>query len=541
MSGFEIVGLVLASYPLLITAVAVYNETRSDRGARRLVRSLKTEEAIFNNFLHRLLQPPIISEAELALLIDPASPDLELWKDTKLQNRLEARLGHENASIVVDILWEIHKILGSLRNELKSKEHGMDVLRRFRASLRNVRHCLPNSSVQVHLNSLKSYSSDLERLLADRPFISIVSCQKSTAPFKRYLRRDYSCAIGIYDALYDGYRCDCDAPHLAQFGLPRISEDFGAESDDAISDEQFELVFPVDNLHSFSTSTSTLVPEPTLNDTATSRTRRVSICECNHGCSDEERNTIQDLCNLLKTLDADKEDTITRLGTLGLREKQYELRMPVCTPSIASYDHMVCLDHHLTDYQFTLERKERMDLALRLSYAILQFYSTPWIEACWTWRDFFIDKQNDSQLFVTRKFYSRSRNSMPEEGSSPTSNVLAIVGEPILIKLGFALIELAIGRRLAELRPDDQPKDMDPDTLDFLTAKKLVASGRIMRVESFAYEGVVKACLYHQFICRSQLTSIDSSGSNFQADVEQSIIEPLHNIWNASWGKLEQV
>lgn len=371
-----------------------------------------------------------------------------------------------------------------------------------------------------------------------------MSCRKTTAPLKRYLRRDYSCAIGIYDALYDGYRCDCDAPHFAQFGLPRISEGFGAEDDDLIGDEQFELVFPVDTLReidSFSTSTSTLVSESIADDTATSMTRRVSICERNYGCSDKERHIIQDLCNLLKTLDADKEDTITRLGTLRLREKHYELQSPVCTPGTASCDHMVCLDHHLTGYQFMLERKERMDLALRLSYAILQFYSTPWIEACWTWRDFFIDKQNHSQLFVTRKFYSRSRNSMPEEGDSPTSNVLAIFGEPILIKLGFALIELAIGERLAELHPDDQPENMDSDALDFLTAKKLVASGRIMRAESRAYEGVVKACLYHQFIYRSQLTSIDSSGSNFQADVEQCIIEPLHNIWKASWGKLELV
>lgn len=125
MSGFEIAGLILGSYPLLITALAVYNETRSDRGARRLVRSLKTEGAIFNNFLHRLLAPPIISEADLALLTDPAGPDLKLWKDKKLQSRLEARLGHENASIVVDILWEIHELLRWLRDELKSNEHGM--------------------------------------------------------------------------------------------------------------------------------------------------------------------------------------------------------------------------------------------------------------------------------------------------------------------------------------------------------------------------------------------------------------------------------
>ena len=124
MSGFEIAGLILGSYPLVITALAVYNETVSGKGALRLMRSLKTEEAIFNNFVHHLLAPPVISEADSARLTDPASPDLKLWKDTKLQKKLEARLGLENASIVADILREIYGLLRWLRNELKYKDHG---------------------------------------------------------------------------------------------------------------------------------------------------------------------------------------------------------------------------------------------------------------------------------------------------------------------------------------------------------------------------------------------------------------------------------
>lgn len=415
-----------------------------------------------------------------------------------------------------------------------------DVLRRFRASLRNVRHSLPHSGVQDRLNTLKGYNNDLERVLADRSFIRIATYRKAAAPLKRYLRRDSSCATNIYKAIYDGYQCDCDAPHFAKFGLPRISDGFGADNDDLIVAEQFELVFPVDiSGEADNFSTTTLVPESTADDATTSRTRRVSISEYNNDSSDEEHRPIEDLCYMLKTLDVDKEDTTTRLGILGLSEKQYELRSPVFSQGLANCQDMVCLDHHLTDAM--LSRKERMDLALGLSYALLQFYSTPWIGSHWTWRDFYIDKQNDSQLFVTREFYSRSRSSTQDNGGSLGSNFLAIFGEPILIKLGFALVELAIGRRLAELHPDDQPKNMDPDTLDFLAAKKLVASGRIMREEGRAYEGVVKACLFHQFICSSQLTSIDSTRSTFQADVEQCIIEPLHTMWTTSWGNQEHV
>lgn len=125
MSGFEVVGVILGAYPLLITAVEVYNETRSGKGAQRLVRNLKTEEAIFNNFVHHLLAPPVISEAELTRLTKSAGPDVDLWKDAALQSKLEVRLGHENACIVVDILHEINELLRVLRDELTVSDQGM--------------------------------------------------------------------------------------------------------------------------------------------------------------------------------------------------------------------------------------------------------------------------------------------------------------------------------------------------------------------------------------------------------------------------------
>lgn len=125
MSGFEIAGLILGSYPLLMTALAVYNETTSGKGAQRLARRLKTEEAIFVNSIHRLLESPTISVAEKARLTDPAGPDLNLWRNSNLQDKLEDRLGGDIASIVVDILRQIHELLLWLRNKLKLSEQGL--------------------------------------------------------------------------------------------------------------------------------------------------------------------------------------------------------------------------------------------------------------------------------------------------------------------------------------------------------------------------------------------------------------------------------
>lgn len=124
MSGFEVVGVIFGAYPFLMTALEVYGEVRSGKGAKRLLRHLKLEEAIFNNFIHHLLAPPTVSEAELKRLTNSIHPDLELWKDPNLQAKLRARLGSENAGIAVEILGEINELLSLLRKDLIANDGG---------------------------------------------------------------------------------------------------------------------------------------------------------------------------------------------------------------------------------------------------------------------------------------------------------------------------------------------------------------------------------------------------------------------------------
>lgn len=256
---------------------------------------------------------------------------------------------------------------------------------------------------------------------------------------------------------------------------------------------------------------------------ATGDIRRISICECDGNYIEDQKGTLTDLCLFGRSFDSHCHISNTRIGILKIKEKLYELHAPLSVSQ-----NIICLDNLLQGQQCLLSRRERITLALRLSYAILQFYSTPWIESCWTWRDFCIDQQNDLELFVTRKFYSSRTNA---NYSKPNSEFWDICGEPILTRLGYALIELALGKRLGQLRSEGQYNSKDPDMLDYLTAKSLVESGRIMQEESRRYESVVKACLYHQFLTTSDLKVIDSRQSSFQEDVERCIIAPLHTLW----------
>ncbi|KAI4210335.1 MAG: hypothetical protein LQ351_006784 [Letrouitia transgressa] len=543
MSGIEVAGVILGLYPVIITALDLYRATKGGKGALSLARNLKTEEIIFGEFVHHLVAPNV-SKADLIRLKSSASPDLALWTDKTLQANMRARLGAEKADNVVGILKEMHALLKDLQRELGPIAHGVDLLRKFRAKFREVRCNLPQSSLKERLDKLTSHNIQLQRLLTDRSLPSDSTHPKQSKPSRRYLRQDLSHAVDLYNAICDGYRCECNAPHLTNFSLPKIS-DTSRTNSGLITGWHFELLFTIedpaidDTLTASSTELESLTrswSQFTMGGGTVGGTRKVSISECETNHNSEQQRPIHDLCKFTKTIESEDQLPDPPVGVIRLKEKQYQLQIPTALQGISAQD-IKCLDHLLADQHFLLSRKERIGLALSLSHAILSIYSTPWIETCWTWKDFCIDRENEGQLFATRKFYSCHRNgSTSASCASLASEFWTIHGEPILTRLGFALVELALGKRLAELRPNHQYQSLDPDTLDYLTAQNLVNSGLVMRAESRAYEDVVRACLRHQFIRSSEVIGLDSSRPNFQENAEQAIIEPLHMIVTTSWG-----
>lgn len=220
---------------------------------------------------------------------------------------------------------------------------------------------------------------------------------------------------------------------------------------------------------------------------------------------------------------------------------------------------ILCVHDFLSDSELPISRQDRMGLALRLSHIVLQFYSTPWIDENWTWKDFafagrgeYLDGKHDtSQLFVSRKFYSTSRLAEVSGNSNKDAHILQSFtwSEPILTRLGFALIELALGASFVDLRSMDIPELRklvlpslnDPwintELLDRETAYLLLHSGRVRREEGLAYEEVVKACLERQYIFESTVRGLKSDGPSFLEDVERCILAPLYEIWEKSWGQ----
>lgn len=268
------------------------------------------------------------------------------------------------------------------------------------------------------------------------------------------------------------------------------------------------------------------------------RTSQISICEC----PDRATRAIDDFCKFVRTfgsaVDINMGIADDELSILCSEQKRYRVQAP--PPSDVQHDSQARVSlHEFLDKEAT-DRRERMRLALQLSFAILQYYSTGWINTSWTWRDFSVSRikgedSEDSQLFVTTKFYSILRP--PNAAPTKPSFLWTAIREPILTRLGFALIELALGKRLAELRAENDPLgSMDPDTVDYLTARHILEGGILSADHGTEYEAVVRACLDHQFLRHTQYKCLDSRQKSFHQDVEECVITPLHSLWVSLWG-----
>ena len=409
--------------------------------------------------------------------------------------------------------------------------------------MRYIKLNMPQSTLKEQLETLTACNTQLQRLLTDRWLPGGGTSPKGPKSSKLSLWREDSHAIDIYNVLCRAYSCSCHVPHRANFGSPRVAIE-GKSKSVSTKGRKFELLFAVDELsmEEPETKPADVVEElakswshGSNNSDSGNGSRRFSISECEPSREDAHQTTISDLCLFTKSCGLEDTSYDYQMGVLRLEEKEYQLQSPVVLQGPKA--NIKNLDQLLTDQHFLLSRPERMSLALGLSHAVLSLYSTPWIEACWTWSDFCIDR-SEGQLFAAHNFYSCSKVSLgPDCRESVMSDIWEIRGEPRLTRLGFALIELALGRRLADLRPDRKFQSSDVDILDFLTAKSLIETGRVMQAESKLYQDVCNVCLFHQFITdTSEVIGLNSSTAAFQDNAEQLIVAPLHSIVSAAQG-----
>ncbi|KXH50927.1 hypothetical protein CNYM01_03381 [Colletotrichum nymphaeae SA-01] len=164
----------------------------------------------------------------------------------------------------------------------------------------------------------------------------------------------------------------------------------------------------------------------------------------------------------------------------------------------------------------------------------------------WTWRDFSVkdDNSRDVQLFVTRTIFAPT-----SEGSSTgkPARIWRFLREPLLVRLGFALIELALGMRLSRWRElhkygsttSEGLGEDSQDERDYDTALTILGRKILQEEISVAYQAVVEACLMCEVIRETGAISLTTAANSFSEDVDREILQPLSEYFETNWGDMK--
>lgn len=243
-------------------------------------------------------------------------------------------------------------------------------------------------------------------------------------------------------------------------------------------------------------------------------------------------------------------------GVLGDDAKRYTVRAPRKHASMK----IMSMEEWLTSCGTESKRmRVRAELAMNLAATILQFYPTAWIEKTWTWQNFSVARDESSHnLVITQRFWSLGLPRASLKSAPPTPSrfwTMFQYLDPMLVRLGFALIELALGKRLSEIRVGsnadkdskdvkddsdddgwDPKKQRDVDLADYCTAIGILESNEIEDEVGVAYQQVVDACLRCHVISDTGPKWLKSNSTKFGSELEQFVVEPLRRHHSSIWG-----
>lgn len=622
MSGFEVVGVVLALFPIIVDGVRTYKHLTSGQSLEYLIKDILAEKIIFRSWIEHLLMPSVPVEA-LRDMLDPKSKKFGRWQDPGLQSAVQQSFGITTTAYLLATLNSIHQELCAIKSTLSyatkldavsqklvgaspplSNNSGQDRIgSRFSHTLQTARHTREDSGVRKRLKRLQELNAKLGQVLAV-PKANAAPSANTTAWFASVSGLDH--ATNIYQTIRKSYQCDCQGPHLTKLRLPPVKRR-KTRSDTTKGDRNqpvLNLLFSVDEHDDDHDSTqvpyriqspspltapdlslvSTITSDEDLpietsrfamykrasssemsksfsdlslvgsnistNTTVTkfsgSRSCPISVVKCGNPAAEE----IVDLCKTIRSVDVSEvgqqdSKSIGALPTVGT--DTYEL-LADQSEKDSLVQNITTLEDIFTSAPCKLARGVRIELAVRLSSAVLQLCLTPWITSSWSWGDFSVagleGRQLDNlNLFVAHRFYSQCRSqSMSSTSDRSDLGLLRLTpGEPALTRLGFALIELAFGKRLASMQGQFQNISGDPYYRDLAIAAALMNSGYILHEEGLRYYQAVWTCLKQEVQTPDGYgkKSLSFRDPTFQQDAANAILKPLVGLWTDFGGGSE--
>jgi hypothetical protein len=448
--------------------------------------------------------------------------------------------------------------------------------------------------VRERLRRLQQLNTKLGQVVAV-PKVNAGACSPLTSTLEWLPSLSYDHAANVYQAIKKSYQCDCTRPHKTKLRLPPLQrarhkdatvssllfsvddsdEEHGPEqvlprlrSSLSPRESDASLVSPVrpaddgdvgaslpspptrtlssemsQTFSDFSLVGSNISTNTTISRSSSSRGCSVSVVECTNQSAEQ----IVDLCMTIRAAEPSasarlQSRSIGALPSVG--RQTYELLSEQADPSSTTHS-MTSLEDIFTSVPSKLARGLRIELAVRLSTAVLQLCMTPWLDRAWSWKNFSVTafqggQQDTLSLFLEHQFYSQRPTSVQTATSDGGRGALMTLrpGEPVLTRLGFALIELAFGERLLNMQRGMQETGGDPHYRELVVASNLIESGQLLHEEGKRYHQAVWTCLKQEV--RSQdghgKKSLNLQDPAFQQDAAAAILRPLVGLWMADSG-----
>ncbi|KFG87271.1 hypothetical protein MANI_012648 [Metarhizium anisopliae] len=224
MSGFEVVGVVLGTIPLVISAIEHYERVartvqilrRRAKVMHALARSLRTEQRILENTCETLLGGVVPADCVKPLLAEPFGP---LWQDDKISLEVERRLDYTTEDFK-DLVESIKEALQELRvkldlgSDMEVKE-GSVVGKR--ALLKIAANAVNISQHEDAVNKIADANRKLEMLLVGNLRNETLRKRTFGGKLSGLLQ---TVTRSIYNALRLSLPCGCAQSHSVHLGLP---------------------------------------------------------------------------------------------------------------------------------------------------------------------------------------------------------------------------------------------------------------------------------------------------------------------------------
>lgn len=237
--------------------------------------------------------------------------------------------------------------------------------------------------------------------------------------------------------------------------------------------------------------------------------------------SAQELSQISDLCKALENLGLERRQQC--LGWLKDDLNRQHQVFPRGTAPTSTWTTKSLRDALATrnSASHSLNREQRLQLAVIISWNVLQLYRTPWLSSLWTPEDIRILPTNKdvsySEVFVSRNL-SQTQNQPTEKQSSP------FIRNETLVALGILLIELCLCRPIEDFQTAAESQTLFGDST--ILKKYAIASRLLDKVYQEAghrYESAVRRCLH----CNFDYRNLDLEDSAFCEIFYDSVVRPL--------------